>query len=160
MSVDLYNARDFSFEPRPLPVPGDLRITWRLSLILLMLKASRARRASLAKLHVLNYASRSVIARQRLLSILEGSMPTLFWQMPVEPAFGRALDFTVGEGFAIWQRVSSRSGLELTVSGSKAAEAVASRDDLLIEEKAFLVGDAKNITEAFVSRLLSVPRTR
>ena len=160
MSVTFYNARDFSFEPRPLPVPGDLRITWRLSLILLMLEASRARRASLAKLHVLNYASRSVRARRRLLSILEGSVPTLFWQMPVEPAFGRALDFTVGEGFAIWQRVSSRSGLELTLSGSKAAQTIASRDDLLIEEKAFLAGDAKKITEAFVSRLLSVPRAR
>jgi len=146
MSVVLYNARDFSFASRPLPVPGDLRISWRLSLILLMLEASRARRASLAKLHVLNYASRSV--------------PTLFWQMPVEPAFGRALDFTVGEGFAIWQRASSRSGLELTASGSKAAEAVASRDDLLIEEKAFLAGNAKKITETFVSRLLSVPRAR
>ena len=104
--------------------------------------------------------SRSVRARQRLLGILEGSVPTLFWQMPVEPAFGRALDFTVGEGFAIWQRASSRSGLELTASGSKAAEAVASRDDLLIEEKAFLAGNAKKITETFVSRLLSVPRAR
>ena len=160
MSVVLYNARDFSFASRPLPVPGDLRISWRLSLILLMLEASRARRASLAKLHVLNYASRSVRARQRLLGILEGSVPTLFWQMPVEPAFGRALDFTVGEGFAIWQRASSRSGLELTASGSKAAEAVASRHELLIEEKAFLAGNAKKITETFVSRLLSVPRAR
>jgi hypothetical protein len=158
MTVALYNARDFSFVSRPLPVPGDLRISWRLSLILLMLGASRARRASLAKLHVLNYASRSVRARQRLLGILEGSVPTLFWQMPVEPAFGRALDFTVGEGFAIWQRVSSRSGLELTVSGSKAEEVIASRDDLLIEEKAFLAGYSTRMTEGFVSRLLSVPR--
>lgn len=158
MSAGLVNARDFSFASRPLPVPGDLRINWRIALVLLMLNESRARRASLAKLHVLNYAVRSERARLHLARIMDGSAPTLSWQMPIEPAFGRAIDFMIGEEFARWTRVSSRAGLELSPAGVAASNAINQRDNLLNEEKAFLTDGAKRVTESFVSQLLSVAR--
>ena len=71
MSLDFQGVGRFSFRARPLPVPGDLRINWRLAVILLMLENSRAKRASLAKLHVLNEAVRSRTARATLESILD-----------------------------------------------------------------------------------------
>ena len=59
MTTGEITSRRFSFRRRPTPVPADLRIAWRVSLILLMLLASRSNRASLAKLHILNDAIRS-----------------------------------------------------------------------------------------------------
>jgi hypothetical protein len=158
MSVVLPQFRRFSFAEQPLPVPGDLRISWRLAVILLMLANSRARRASLAKLHVLNYAIRSPHARDRLLRILAGREHALNWQMRVEPAFGRAVDFTVGEKFASWSRVSARTGLELTDSGCGAATMVTETADLLTDEKVFLADVGKGITEQFITGLLSAAR--
>jgi len=102
MTIVLPEARNFSFTPRPLPVPGDLRINWRVAVTLLMLADSRAKRASLAKLHVLNYAIRSRRARAQLARILDGTDHALNWQTPVEPAFGRAVNFGIEEVVARW----------------------------------------------------------
>lgn len=158
MAVIVPEARNFSFTQRPLPVPGDLRINWRVAVTLLMLFESRAKRASLAKLHVLNHAIRSQRARQQLVRILEGAEYALSWQMRVEPAFGRAVDFVVGEGFARWVRVGGRAGLELTPAGIKAAAELENDESLLVGEKTFLRTVGKQSTEQSVSRLLTVDR--
>jgi hypothetical protein len=79
--------------------------------------------------------------------------------MRVEPAFGRALDFVVGEKFAIWSRVAGRTGLELTDRGLKAVSLITGDPDLLIEEKSFLASLGRKITEQFVSKLLSAGRS-
>jgi hypothetical protein len=158
MGVVLPQFRRFSFAERPLPVPGDLRISWRLAVILLMLANSRARRSSLAKLHVLNYAIRSSHARDRLLRILDKREHALNWQMRVEPAFGRAIDFAVGEKFASWSRVAARTGLELTVTGTTAATTITETIDLLTDEKVFLANAGRRITEQFITELLTAAR--
>jgi len=158
MTIVLPETRNFSFTPRPLPVPGDLRINWRVAVTLLMLAESRAKRASPATLHVLNYAIRSSRAKSQLAHILDGTEHALNWQMPVEPAFGRAVNFVIGEGFAHWTRVAARTGLELTEAGLKAASTVTETDNLLVDERQFLGTVGKKITEDFVSRLLTAGR--
>src|SRR5262249_19670359 len=140
------------------PVPGDLRINWRVALILAMLGGSRARRASLAKLHVLNYAARSARARLVLDRVLSGDEPALNWHMRVEPAFGRALDFVVGEQFAGWTKVRQRAGLQLTEAGITAWQRINEQTDVLVEEKEFLQNFGRRITEGFVVNLLHTRR--
>jgi hypothetical protein len=125
---------------------------------LLMLAGSRARRASLAKLHVMNYAVRSPRARDQLTRILDGTEPPLNWQMRVEPAFGRAIDFMVGEHFAVWSRVAGRTGLELTDSGAKAVLTITRTGGVLADEKPLLTDLGRRLTEQFVSRLLAAGR--
>jgi len=44
MTRTVPSAERFSFVRRPVPVPGDLRIVWRLSLLLMMLEHRGARR--------------------------------------------------------------------------------------------------------------------
>jgi hypothetical protein len=83
--------RRFSFQRRPTPVPGDLRIAWRVALILTMLSGSRSHRASLAKLHILNDAVRSD-QHDRLKAVLDGTHTSLPWNFRVEPAFARAIE--------------------------------------------------------------------
>ena len=155
MSRPVPSAERFSFVRRPVPVPGDLRIVWRLSLLLMMLGTSRGKKASLVKLHVLNHAARLHAAVAREKSTSNDTVPTPHWRVRVEPALGRAIDFLVGEKLAGWVQVGNRAGLQLTVAGARAAEALLINDTAMRDERAFLGVVAKNITESFVAALLS-----
>lgn len=138
-------------------MPGDLRIAWRVSLILLMLGNSRTNKASIAKLHILNDAIRSN-QHEYLRSAVKGSKLTLPWNLRVEPAFARAIDFVVGEKFAGWTRTSGRSALQLTAAGVSAFNQLLNVDDVLVEEKAILAELARAIPEGAVSNLLGERR--
>lgn len=150
--IDLANRR-FSFRRRPVPVPGDLRIAWRVALIMAMLGNSRANRASLAKLHIINDAIRSG-QQDRLKTILSGAHAAVPWNLRVEPAFARAVDFVVGEKLAIWTKATGRAALQLTKSGIDAAAGVMDIEDALVEERAAVEELAKLITETGVAALL------
>ncbi|QGN54234.1 hypothetical protein [Novosphingobium sp. Gsoil 351] len=153
MSSEEFAHTRFSFERRPTPVPGDLRITWRVSLILLMLSASRSSRASLAKLHIVNDAIRSnQIARLR--DATDADAKILPWNLRVEPAFARAIDFVVGERLAEWTRTGGRASLQLTSRGLSAAKQIEKVDDALERERAIVFEHAKKLTEIRVSALL------
>ena len=150
--IDLANRR-FSFRRRPVPVPGDLRIAWRVALIMAMLGSSRTNRASLAKLHIINDAIRSG-QQGRLKTILSGTHAAVPWNLRVEPAFARAVDFVVGEKLAIWTKATDRAALQLTKIGVDAAAAVMGVEDALVEERAAVAELAKLITETRVGSLL------
>lgn len=150
--IDLADRR-FSFRRRPVPVPGDFRIAWRVALIMAMLGNSRANRASLAKLHIINDAIRSG-QQDRLKSILSGTHATMPWDLRVEPAFARAVDFVVGEKLAIWTKATGRAALQLTKAGVETAAAVMGVEDALIEERASIAELSKLITETRVGSLL------
>jgi hypothetical protein len=154
MSRPVPSAERFSFVRRPVPVPGDLRIVWRLSLLLMILGTSRSKKASLVKLHVLNDAVRShaVVAREK--NTPEDGTPAPSWRVRVEPALGRAIDFLVGKKLAAWVEVSNRTGLQLTAAGIKSAEALLKNDTAMKEERALLGAVAKDVTESFVTALL------
>ncbi|TIS53200.1 MAG: hypothetical protein E5W91_32060 [Mesorhizobium sp.] len=149
--------RRFSFQRRPTPVPGDLRIAWRLALILAMLGCSRSNRASLAKLHILNDAVRSN-QHQRLKTALEGDQRDLAWGFRVEPAFARAIDFVVGEKLATWTKATGRAALQLTKDGVVAAASVMDLEDALVAERAIISDLAKSITEGTITDLLGEGR--
>ena len=149
--------RPFSFQRRPTPVPGDLRIAWRVALISVMLRCSRSNRASLAKLHILNDAIRSD-QYHLLRATLEGIRGDLPWSFRVEPAFARAIDFVVGEKLATWTKIGGRAALRLTEVGIATAEAVRSVDDALVTERAVIFFLARAITEATLVTLLAEGR--
>lgn len=146
----------FVFRQRPKPCAGDMRISWRVSVTMLALLHSRSMKASFAKLHVLNDALRAKASRDKLEAILNEAAPEYSWRLRVEPAFTRALGFLVGEGFAEWSISSGRTVLALTERGAKAAREIDALDDVLVEEKSFLIGLGKRITEGFVQRMLLV----
>ena len=148
----------FSFRRRPVPVPGDLRISWRLPLLLMMLGTSRGKKASLAKLNVLNDALRSETAGSRLKQIIFASDQGPTWGVRVEPAFSRAIDFLVGEKLAQWVELSDKSGLQLTATGIKAAEAVLQNNTALVAERAFIMEISKGVTEGLVAEILGARR--
>lgn len=143
----------FSFQSRPIPVPGDLRIGWRIALIVLMLGHSRSKRASLAKLHILNDAIRSE-QHERLRDIVDRSTSALPWNLRVEPAFARALDFVVGDKLAGWTKTSGRTALQLTATGAETFNSLSKMDDVLEAERSIIAEYAKAIPEGLVATLL------
>jgi hypothetical protein len=130
-----------------------MRIAWRVPLILLMLSASRSSRASLAKLHILNDAIRSHQI-SRLRDAINLDTKILPWNLRVEPAFARAIDFVVGEHLAKWTKAGGRASLQLTQTGLKAAAEIAKVEDVLVEERTVITEHAKKLTEIRVSALL------
>ncbi len=153
--ADIGSAEAFSFRERPTPVPGDLRIRWRVALLLLLLMNSRGKKASLAKLYVLSDAVQSAEAQSVLAAILHRQRSELTWRLRVEPALARALDLMVGDKLADWTTVSDRVGVCLTAKGETAAKAVDECEDILPEQRAALQTVRSAITEAFVTRLIS-----
>jgi hypothetical protein len=125
----------FTFRPRPAPVPGDLRPTWRIALLLLILLNSRARKASLQKLHVMNWAARSKINRGLIIRYAKGELSKDEVIPRVEPSLNRAIDLARGEGLV---SVESGKNLTLTQIGVKAAEEIDKDVECLQTEKFFL----------------------
>lgn len=158
MNFEIETDRAFSFERKPSPVPGDLRIGWRLPVTLLMLNSSRGKKASLAKLNLLNDALRSKVSREKLAKILLGELPPLEWRMRVEPAFGRNIDLMTGRKLANWKIASGKATVCLTEKGQKVSKAIEEDSRSFEDEKYFLKKFSRDITEGFVIQILAASR--
>lgn len=155
MPDELGDAQTVSFRVRPVSVPGELRISWRLAVVVLMLEGCRKQRASLVKLHVLNDAVRSADSAQQLRRVLRDELPSSFWRTRVEPAFGRALDLAVGSGLVSWIQTTHGAGLKLTDRGKEAVAAVRKLDGVLEHEKTVLAELSPKLTEQRAGALTS-----
>ncbi|GAB2750337.1 hypothetical protein GCM10027019_31260 [Melaminivora jejuensis] len=124
---------DFIFRRRPVALPGDLRPTWRIGLLMLLLsQCCRQQRSSLTRLHVLNWAVRSEANYQELTALIEGRLPPDALIVRFEPAFSRAIDFAIGENLV--KRVDG-ARVELTDNGKEFAEEILKDSSLYIPEK-------------------------
>jgi hypothetical protein len=141
----------FTFRRQPMPLPGELRIAWRISLILITLRHCRGRRASLPKLHLLNYGMKSPEAMALALAVLRGQRPATDFVVLIEPALGRALDLARGEGLV--ELVSGKT-YRLTPQGGLAADAIIRDTSLFRSERGFLAVAAPIATEETVGNVL------
>ena len=88
----------FVFREQPEAIPGDLRPLWRIGLVLLMLHlASRGKKSSFGRLHVLNWALRSERGQEALIGILNRKPFPGTVIVRIEPSLNRAVDFAHGE---------------------------------------------------------------
>src|SRR5687767_3185407 len=94
---ELPSGVSFIFKRRPSPLPADLRPRWRVSLLLLILFHSRGQKASLQKLHVMNWALHSECTRGLLLRFAEGRIPKDSLIPRIEPSLTRAIDLAMAE---------------------------------------------------------------
>src|SRR5712664_840147 len=62
----------FSFNARPEPVAGDLRMSWGIAILLLSLLSSRGKKASFQKLQFLAHAVRIAEGRDDVRALLHG----------------------------------------------------------------------------------------
>ena len=152
--------RVIRFRARPKSVPGDLRISWRLSMTLLSLHRCRGKRASFIKLHILNGALLSNVTRKRLIEFLDDDSYYEACNVRVEPAFSRNLDILIGKGLAEWLVASQRLSIQMTPKGVEVANLIDAKGDLFTDEKGFLDTIARRVTEQVVQRIVSPSRRR
>ncbi len=142
----------FSFKRQSAPLPGDLRPAWRIALLLLVLQYSRRGKASLEKLHVLNWATRTEEHRVLLLRYGRGEARKDDLVPRIEPSLNRAIDLARGEGL-----VSMENGkrVSLTQKGRGAARDIDEATGCLVAEKAFLREAKRFATEQNIRALLT-----
>jgi hypothetical protein len=145
----------FTFANRPAPMPADLRISWRLPLLILILLGCRQGRSSIRKLHVISWFIRSDQLRSQLVRILDGTGADLNSAMALDPALDLALDLAVGE-----QLVKRRSGkvVELTDKGRDLGQAIIAHDDVFVPERRFLSDLGRKLTDSWVDGFLRTRR--
>lgn len=143
----------FTFKQRPVAVPPDLRPGWRLGLVLLILrKCCKNGRSSFARLHVLNWASRTTETQRALLSVLDAVSRPDAIVVRIEPALNRAVDLASGKG--LLRRIGG-DRVELTPAGVLAAEQVDQNENVFHEERQYLSSIGRRATENVVNQLFS-----
>lgn len=143
---------EFSVTQRPEPIPGDLRLGWGVSLLLLVLASSRGQRCSLQKVHFLAHLSRTAKSRQQMREVLARRRAPVDLSVRIEPWVNRAAAFAAASGL-----VHVRDGKALTLSDDGKKTVAAIRKERLLEDEAsFLEDVGKLTTEQVVERIMKM----
>lgn len=143
----------FSFQRRPRDLPGDLRVAWRVALVVLILgESSVGKKASLRKLHALNWICHSGDHRNRFLSIVEGRALPDDLLIRIEPSLNRAIDFAVGEGLVEWIKGNR---IKLTEKGITFLQKIAADEGCMVDEIQFLRKIRTEVTETNLESIFS-----
>lgn len=139
----------FTFQRRPTSIPADLRPSWRIGVVLLLMrKCCRGNKSSFGRLHVLGWGVRSRATRLALTKAANGNMPLDALIVRVEPSLNRAVDFAIGEGLI---KRLPHNRLQLTPIGVAFADDIERQDGLFATEKQLIAAIGMSITESLVS---------
>lgn len=139
---------EFVFRQRPVAIPGDLRIGWRIGLlVLLMSGCCKSGRTSLTRLHVLSWGIRTQESRDALIAASNNEVPPGTLLVRFEPFLNRAIDFALGEGL-----ISRTDGarIELSQKGRTLATELVSDQAVYVTEKRFIETVRFRVTEKLV----------
>jgi len=142
----------FSVTLRPEPIPGDLRLGWGQSLLLLVLASSRGQRCSLQKIHFLAHLSRTAKSRQQTLEVLARRRGPVDLTVRIEPWVNRAAAYAAAIGLI---EVREGKGLALTEEGKIAVKAIRTAK-VLEDEALFLDEVGKLTTEHVVEQIMKM----
>lgn len=140
----------FSFEARPEPVAGDLRMSWGIAVLLLSLFYSRGKKGSFQRIQFLAHAVRLPEGRQDVRDLIEGRIRPADISVRVEPWLNRAVAF--GHALKLLS-VDKGKSVSLTSKGSEIASIIANASDLLADERAFLSQIAPRLTENTLTKI-------
>lgn len=142
----------FSVTARPEPIPGDLRVGWGQSLLLLVLASSRGQRCTIQKVHFLAHLSRTAVLRDKTRDVLSRRRDPIDLAVRIEPWVNRAAAFAKANGL-----IEVRDGKALALSDEgRAAVQVIRKDGLLAPETAFLDEVGKLVTEQVVDKIMKM----
>ena len=146
-----------SFTRRSSAVHGDLRPTWRLCFIVLLLhRLGRGGVASLEKVHTINWASRTAQGRERFERLLDGHGRPSDCVVRFEPALNRALRFANQEGLIDIRALSSGGArIALTDKGRLLAQQLDEHTDIFVTELEFFDHLQGRVSEQVITDLLN-----
>lgn len=141
----------FLFQRRPLSLPEDLRPSWRIALLVLLMNGCcRGGKSSRARLHVLSWSVRNSGSLQDLLAATTGDLNPRSLIVRVDPFLDRAIDFAIGEGL-----IGNLGGkaLKLSIAGKAFATEIGREADIFIVEKSFIETIGHKVTEDVVTKM-------
>ena len=145
----------FRFVRRAVPVPADLRPTWRIALLLIIVAKTGFRGSvSLEKLHLLSWAARTQAMRELFIRTLNGSTSNSQFPVRFDPAQRRAINFARGEGLIVTTKNTQGLKIALTEKGTHYADLILKDKNVLVAEKDFLNAIGNRVTEKFVKDLI------
>lgn len=147
---DSGNAR-VAFADRAEPVPGDLRLSWRLVVLCLILDRSRAGKSSMQAAHVLWWAIRSSRTRDLFMKWRQGEGNPDELLVRFDPSLTATMDLAIGAGLI---SVDQNANLILESRGREVATDAWASAGVLEAEKEFLAALPKGITAKSIRELL------
>lgn len=145
--------RSVSFRARPDPIPGDLRLAWRLTALSLVLHRCRAYTAHAAHLHLLVSALRSPTIQGVILRSLSGGSTPHDFVVRFDPSLTRTISLAVATELV--ERTPSLT-YKLTPGGRVLAESVLADRSILVQEKKFLDRLPRRISQRSLRAVLEV----
>jgi hypothetical protein len=140
----------FTYTARPDPIPGDLRMSWGMAILILALFYSRARKSNFLKLQFLAHSVRIPEGRDEVRGLLSGESRPADVSVRVEPSLNRAVALAHALRFV---KIEKGTAISLTDQGVKMAEAILNKGDILSEERQFLGEVAPRMTDALMKRV-------
>jgi hypothetical protein len=140
----------FTYTARPDPIPGDLRMSWGMAILILALFYSRAKKSNFQKLQFLAHSVRIPEGREEVRGLLSGEYKPADVSVRVEPSLNRAVALAHALRFV---KIEKGTSISLTDQGVKMAEAILNRGDILSEERRFLSEVAPRMTDALMKRV-------
>jgi len=144
---------EFGFQARPVPVAGDLRLLWGVTLVLLIINSSRGGRADFKRVHFLAHAARTNAGKRAAYAALENEGAR--YQLRVEPWVNRAINYAAGA--QLLDIVKGRT-IKLSAAGLAAVRQILEAESVMREEKSFLAFAAPKLTAKRLARLMD-PRS-
>ncbi|MFT8247242.1 hypothetical protein [Roseomonas sp. BN140053] len=134
---------------------GDLRMSWGIALVILILGRSRGKRASLQKLHFMAHSARTKETREEVRRVFAGTYSSADLVVRVEPWLNRAIAFATAASLVTLEHGRA---VKLTDGGVKTLERLSSAESVMTEEKEFLNVISPLATEAAVDRVMRMER--
>jgi len=138
------------FSRRDDAIPGDLRITWRLSVLCLVLQRFRGNKSTLENLHILWWSVRSGETRGLFLRWLDGDKRPDEIIVRFDPSLAVTVDLALGAGLAMR---TNTGAIALLPTGLALAVDLWSDADVLVEEKTFLSKLPRSLTQRALKEL-------
>jgi hypothetical protein len=147
---DLILGGSFTFTARPDPVPGDLRMSWGLAVLVLALFHSRGKKSNFQKLQFLAHSVRLPEGREEVRGLLSGEYRPTEVSVRVEPSLNRAVAFAHALKLV---KIDKGTSVSLSDAGIKMARAILEEGDSLREEARFLADVAPRMTDTLMKRV-------
>jgi hypothetical protein len=144
-------ATPIRFHHQPDPIPGDLRLGWRLPVLMLVLDQCRGKTANLEQVHLLLWSLRSEAGRELIVRWFAGDRRPDDPIVRYDPSLTRTIALAIAAGLV---NRNNNQTLTLGAQGRDIASVVKTQEGVLVEEKRTLQDLPKGITQAKVRQLL------
>lgn len=138
------------FTRRNEAIPGDLRITWRLSLLCLLLQRFRGNTATHEHLHILWWAIRSEDTQRLFIRWFDGDKRPDELIVRFDPSLSVTVDLALGSKLVT---LTSTGSIGLTATGVSLANDLWTETEILREEKSFLTKLPRKMTQRSLKEL-------